>query len=280
MLFAFLAAAAAAAVVAAPPLPQAKPIDIATWFSGDDYPAEAVKAGAEGDVTFEADVDATGKPTACRIAKSSGSALLDQKTCEIVMTKGRFKPAMAGGKPVPGRFSKSTSWRLEEPTAIPPSGYFAAIVDFSKDPAHPTCRFVGMSLGKGADCGRLIDMMHVEGAGEKLTKMVSLVSVTKDGEKPHQGEADWGRRVAFVAYDLYAPRNGKPACMVVAHEGLDPTGGPCGQMADASTLSEADRKSAQRTHIEQSLFAVFRPGEPTAGKCKNGESEAEAQGCG
>jgi TonB family protein len=118
MFIAFLAAAAAT-------VPQATAIDVGSWFSAGDYPVEAQRKGIEGTATFEVDVDASGKPTACRITKSSGSPILDQKTCEVVLARGRFKPAMRHGMPIPGRYRKTTAWRLEG-TAPPGSGYFAS----------------------------------------------------------------------------------------------------------------------------------------------------------
>lgn len=109
MFIAFLWAAAA-------PVPVATAIDPASWFSPNNYPAEAAKKGIQGSVTFDADVDANGRATACRITVSSGSQLLDQATCNLVLSQGRFIPAKgADGKPVPGHYGNRAIWVLQGP---------------------------------------------------------------------------------------------------------------------------------------------------------------------
>lgn len=93
MLIALLLAAAADVITA-------KPIDIGSWFRANDYPIEAMKKGIEGSVTFEVDVDPAGKPTACRVAVSSGSSILDRATCDAVLARARFEPALGpDGRP-------------------------------------------------------------------------------------------------------------------------------------------------------------------------------------
>lgn len=131
MLIGFLAAATAS-------LPPATPIDRASWFSGIDYPAEAIKKGLQGSVTFEVDVDAEGRPTSCRITKSSGQPILDETTCAIIRTRAHFKPATdSHGKPVIGRYSTSTVWKIATGPTI--ALHHALILDFS-DPDHPDCK--------------------------------------------------------------------------------------------------------------------------------------------
>ncbi len=108
-------------LVAATAIPQATAIDPASWFSPSNYPVEAMKKGIEGSVTFDVDVDAEGKPTACRITASSGSPILDQATCHIVQSKGRFVAARRpDGKPVAGHYSSRAIWRMSNhPPAQP-----------------------------------------------------------------------------------------------------------------------------------------------------------------
>ena len=137
-----------------------------SWFAGDAYPPEAARKGIEGSVRFEVNVDATGKPTACRVVQSSKSDLLDQATCQIVMAKGRFIPAALNGKPVAGTFQTNAVWRLEGPTG-PASGYVAAIVDFSKDDLEafvirlkrPDQNQSGVRAGHGVRRGGAVDRL-------------------------------------------------------------------------------------------------------------------------
>jgi TonB family protein len=106
MLIAFVAAALAA-------VSQATPVDRGSWFSPDDYPIDAAKHGIEGSVTFDLDIDATGKPTACRVTSSSGAQVLDQATCDLAIRRARFMPATGqDGKAVPARYSDQAVWQL------------------------------------------------------------------------------------------------------------------------------------------------------------------------
>ena len=272
MFVAFLAAAAAV-------LPKPTPIDVGSWFTTDDYPAEAAKKGVEGDVSFDVDVDVEGKPTACRITKSSGSPILDQTTCDIVLKRAKFKPATLKGKAVASHYSKRTSWRLDG-IAVAENAYVATIVDFSTDPDHPSCTIVTSGRSAPAPCDNTVKKYASEGAADKLVKLVMLSSFTTGDGQPYRGDPAWGRRVAFVALDLYAPQDGgKKACSVVAEEGAPPDGDPCEAYGGAHALSEDAKKSAKKSHIEQSLFAVLRAA-PNDRKCKQGESSAEVHGCG
>lgn len=115
MFVAFLWAAATA-------LPTATAIDPASWFSPDNYPSEAAKKGIQGSVAFEVDVDASGRPTACRVTVSSGSEILDEATCNLVLIQGRFIPAKgADGRSVPGHYSNRATWVLQGPAKAAPS---------------------------------------------------------------------------------------------------------------------------------------------------------------
>ncbi|MEI9927340.1 MAG: TonB family protein [Sphingomonas sp.] len=91
----------------------------ATWFPDDFYPARAIMANAQGQVTVVADVSVEGRVVACRVAGSSGNMDLDTGTCALLTHYGRFLPATdSGGKPVPGRWATSVTWKL--PTEEPP----------------------------------------------------------------------------------------------------------------------------------------------------------------
>ncbi|MGN6817811.1 MAG: energy transducer TonB [Sphingomonas sp.] len=60
------------------------------WFTNDDYPADAKRAGAQGTVSIVLSVDASGIVTGCRVATSSGNASLDAATCTLATRRGRF----------------------------------------------------------------------------------------------------------------------------------------------------------------------------------------------
>ena len=84
-------------------------------FTGDDYPTDAMSNGAEGRVDAKLDVRADGVVSGCSIARSSGNASLDAKTCAILLERARVSPALdKDGKPVAAPVITSVAWRLEQ----------------------------------------------------------------------------------------------------------------------------------------------------------------------
>jgi TonB family protein len=74
------------------------------WFGADSYPAEAIRAGAQGRVVVRLNIDEYGTPSQCYVAVSAGNAGLDTATCNLAMTRARFKP----GRDERGRALRST----------------------------------------------------------------------------------------------------------------------------------------------------------------------------
>lgn len=101
-------------MAAAPAPPRAKPIgNPASWFPADAYPPAARNAGAEGRTVFSLDIDALGRIMRCNIVTSSGSELLDNTTCDLLVINGRFEPAHdASGRPVAGTWQSGMRWKL------------------------------------------------------------------------------------------------------------------------------------------------------------------------
>lgn len=115
-------AAPAAAKPVAVPVPAA-PVDTtprahpvgnpSEWFPADAYPPEARNAGKEGRTQFMVKVDDKGRVLECDVVVSSGSVLLDNATCDQVVTHGRFTPARdANGRPVAGIWQSAMRWQL------------------------------------------------------------------------------------------------------------------------------------------------------------------------
>jgi periplasmic protein TonB len=83
-------------------------------FSADDYPAEALAQGEQGTVAVRLTVDERGRVTRCEVTVSSGSDALDSRTCEILSSRARFKPARnESGHPVADTYTQRITWRLE-----------------------------------------------------------------------------------------------------------------------------------------------------------------------
>ena len=111
---AVLAALQPAAAEPPAPAPPPRPTD---WpfnlVSGDDYPAAALRAEAQGTVRYRLEIGANGRVTNCAVTGSSGSIPLDQATCRIVRVRARFAPARdSQGNAVPDAREGHMIWRL------------------------------------------------------------------------------------------------------------------------------------------------------------------------
>lgn len=90
------------------------PYSFAQVIADTDYPAEALRRGESGTVQYEVTVSATGAPRVCRVTQSSGSAALDRRTCDLVMTRSAYIAATDGGGLVDGIAHGRISWMLPD----------------------------------------------------------------------------------------------------------------------------------------------------------------------
>ncbi len=85
-----------------------------SYFSEDDYPAQAVREEASGSTRFMLMIDQTGKLKDCMVEQTSGFATLDAMSCGVLIERARFRPALdAGGKPVRSVITSTIRWRIE-----------------------------------------------------------------------------------------------------------------------------------------------------------------------
>lgn len=153
-----LLAAAAQADAATPPQPLQA---ITSTITGDDYPAEALRIGAQGTVGFTVAVDASGQVIGCTIDAGSSDASLDRATCDIVRQRARFRPATdARGRAVSGTFSATVAWRLHEESSPFPIGEFIArtVLHMTRaGEARCAVTIAGrvVPMGDGEACGHL-----------------------------------------------------------------------------------------------------------------------------
>lgn len=84
------------------------PIDPAAWVTDQDYPPTSVQGRSELRIA----VNERGLPADCQITKSAGSALLDNKGCELIASRARFMPALGpDGTPRAATFKSRIIWR-------------------------------------------------------------------------------------------------------------------------------------------------------------------------
>lgn len=106
-----------------PPPPEPKPVPVrlkprgnpSSWVTNDDYPADALRSEEQGRTVFILTVGIDGKPSACNVAASSGSSILDGAACRLLMRRARFVPGTdADGNPAGGTYRNSFNWQIPE----------------------------------------------------------------------------------------------------------------------------------------------------------------------
>lgn len=79
-----------------------------------DYPRSASRSRAGGTVVVRFTVGTDGRPTGCRVTRSSGHADLDATTCRLIEQRFRYRPARdAAGRSVPDELGWKQVWWQE-----------------------------------------------------------------------------------------------------------------------------------------------------------------------
>ncbi|HTN16028.1 MAG TPA: TonB family protein [Sphingomonadaceae bacterium] len=83
------------------------------WIGESDYLPFAARNGIEGTVSVKLKIDPEGFVAACAVIGSSGSALLDAYTCELLPERAHFTPALDyEGVPTVGYWSTRVAWKI------------------------------------------------------------------------------------------------------------------------------------------------------------------------
>lgn len=91
------------------------PRQIGGRISDRDYPPGIGEAGVRGRVVTLYTIQADGRVTNCRIEESSGSDILDETTCRLIVQRFRFDPARdRRGRPVRSRMVQDHYWEVED----------------------------------------------------------------------------------------------------------------------------------------------------------------------
>ena len=79
----------------------------------ENYPARALREETQGTVGVSVTIDGSGRVSACRVSRSSGSPILDDAACKGMERYARFNPALdAAGNPTTGSYSTSIVYQL------------------------------------------------------------------------------------------------------------------------------------------------------------------------
>ena len=83
------------------------------YILDSDYPQQAIVANESGTTTAEFVVDPTGAISLCGILVSSGSVLLDARTCSLIQSRFVYKPARdKDHKAIAQRTLQRINWKL------------------------------------------------------------------------------------------------------------------------------------------------------------------------
>jgi hypothetical protein len=83
----------------------------ANWAKPGDYPSKALNIGQQAIVSFRLVIDKQGMPTACEIQRAYADAAFQKLTCELLMSRARFEPAInAAGQPTASYFATTARW--------------------------------------------------------------------------------------------------------------------------------------------------------------------------
>jgi TonB family protein len=87
--------------------------NLASYVRDDDYPHRALWRSEQGTVTFVLHIAPSGRVSDCVVLISSNSPSLDEKTCQIMEIRARFRPATdIEGNPAADRVTARITWRL------------------------------------------------------------------------------------------------------------------------------------------------------------------------
>ncbi|MGN6058023.1 MAG: energy transducer TonB, partial [Sphingomicrobium sp.] len=157
----------------------------------DDYPAEALDKNEQGTVAMLLRVDRAGAVSDCIIEKSSGFAILDQRTCELMKQRAHFQPARdREGKPVASETRGSVTWQI---AAMPNEPWVSRMV-IAFDPS-----------GRQVSC-----KMEFEGAAKLYPDMVTPSCSDGAISLPHKLQGEMPGAIATVVMEQRFVVDGSP----------------------------------------------------------------------
>jgi protein TonB len=84
-----------------------------SWVTPEDYPSSDLRAENQGTTSFELSVNGDGRATDCKVTNSSGFSSLDQRACQMLMRRARFRPQLDGnGNPMPFTYRNRVRWQI------------------------------------------------------------------------------------------------------------------------------------------------------------------------
>lgn len=272
------AAAPAPAPTAWPPLPPPRRMaavraraNLASLFSDEDYPEEAVLKREEGTVGFRLQVGPDGTVGVCTITASSGHVSLDSTTCRLLTERARFSPARdRRGRPTGDSVVGRITWRLPE-VELPPLEPSLEILTMRATPeGEVTCSttFNGTPADRQS-CPResTSDMVDWSRTSGKIIEQTVVTIVTPSGERERVDGASHGTRIAAIDSVLRIAPDGSVLDCRVSRKEVDPNYQPnsrdidmCREFAVGTRLFKPASGSAERTSrvVDIKIRAFYR----------------------
>jgi protein TonB len=101
------------AVEAPPPPPPTELKEIARTHTIPPYPPLSQRMGEQGTTAISCEIATDGKPTSCKVEKTSGSARLDEAASSYVKDHYTWQPPTQLGKPVAATAHLNIIWDLK-----------------------------------------------------------------------------------------------------------------------------------------------------------------------
>ncbi len=97
-----------------------QPIAETLMLRHTDYPQESLRNDERGDVRLLLEISAEGRVTACTIQHSTATPRLEAQSCNLALTRFRFRPATKAGVPAATRAILPLQWRVDDMVSSPP----------------------------------------------------------------------------------------------------------------------------------------------------------------
>lgn len=87
--------------------------NLARFFTSADYPIDAIGTNKKGTTSVRFMVAIDGRVSSCKVVASSGSPLLDAKSCQVITRRARLEPARTKlGEPVASVTFARVRWEM------------------------------------------------------------------------------------------------------------------------------------------------------------------------
>jgi TonB family protein len=201
-------------------------------FSRQDYPAAALRSGAQGTVAVALTITAGGRVGGCAVTGSSGSEALDSATCRILASRARFTPARSGdGTAVDSAMVARVRWATPPPPLrIPLTEWRSTVrMTLGADGALITCaeENLGIGFNPGPGCRHFAAHSAQASAplralrpGKQPLRVLMETGLLPGADARLPAAPAKARLVSQIAAQMRIVGGTQQSCQVVSVEGL------------------------------------------------------------